>query len=708
MQNRWSESEAAGFVAAQGASCKEDVALLTYATRLLGSDPDLAMHGGGNTSCKATLTSVLGESQPALFIKASGVDLATITPGDFVALDQRYLVRLLDLAGLSDEAMAGEFACHALRASSRRASVETLVHAVLGPTYVMHTHPSAILGLTNRNTSAEAIRAALGDDVAVVPYARAGLELAQAVRTTMRQSPKTGALVLMHHGLVTWGTTARQAYDATITQVSRAESWLSKSRTQPLAAKAAPTAERQQRYLRVAPVIRSALGGGLASTLGERVILEALLDPDLANLLEAPQGKKLALTAPLTPDYLVRTRRFPLWLDSAQGADNAEGPVDGLKAFKQQLEQAIAAYQAEYRSYVHEHAGADSAAPDVLPRVLLLPGIGVVCAGRDTDEARMVRDITRQGLRAKLAILEGGADYVPLTDDHLFDMEFRGYQQAKTARAARDDQHDLGSSVTLVTGAAGAIGSGICQALLERGCHVAATDLAGAALDGLVGELGQHYPGRIVAVAMDVTDGASVAAGFAQVVRTWGGLDGVIVNAGIAHVAPLTDLTLEAFRKLEAVNVEGTLLVLAQAGRHFALQASGGDIVLVSTKNVFAPGAGFGAYSATKAAAHQLARIASLEFAPLGVRVNMVAPDAVFSHGEKRSGLWAAVGPNRMKARGLDERGLEEYYRSRNLLKAPVTAEHVAAAVLFFLTRQTPTTGATIPVDGGLPDATPR
>jgi rhamnose utilization protein RhaD (predicted bifunctional aldolase and dehydrogenase)/NAD(P)-dependent dehydrogenase (short-subunit alcohol dehydrogenase family) len=704
MQNRWSDSEAAGFVAAQGTSCENSLALLTYATRLLGSEPDLAMHGGGNTSCKTTLTGVLGEAQPALFIKASGVDLATIAPGDFVALDHRYLVRLLDLGSLSDEAMAGEFACHGLRPSPRRASVETLVHAVLGPTYVMHTHPGVILGLTNRAAGAEAIAAALGKDIAVVPYARAGLELAQAVRTTMRQSTKAGALVLMHHGLVTWGATAREAYDATIALVSRAESWLTKSRTQTLAANAPATAERERRYLRLAPVIRSALGGGQANNLGERVILEALLDPDLANLLEAPGGKKLALTAPLTPDYLVRTRRFPLWLD---GAGNVESAED-VKAFRQRLEPAIAAYQAEYRSYVQQQTGPVADSPDFLPRVILIPGVGVVCAGRNVAEARMVRDITRQGLRVKIAIVEGGDDYVPLTDDHLFDMEFRGYQQAKTARTARDDEHDLGSSVTLVTGAAGAIGSGICQALLDRGCHVAATDLPGAALDGLVGELHQHYPGRILAVAMDVTDAASVTAGFAKVIRTWGGLDGVIVNAGIAHVAPLTELTLDAFRKLEAVNVEGTLLVLAEAGRHFAVQASGGDIVLVSTKNVFAPGAGFGAYSATKAAAHQLARIASLEFAPLGVRVNMVAPDAVFSHGEKRSGLWAAVGPNRMKARGLDERGLEEYYRSRNLLKAPVTAEHVAAAVIFFLSHQTPTTGATIPVDGGLPDATPR
>jgi len=196
--------------------------------------------------------------------------------------------------------------------------------------------------------------------------------------------------------------------------------------------------------------------------------------------------------------------------------------------------------------------------------------------------------------------------------------------------------------------------------------------------------------------------------GFQRVIQGWGGVDLVVANAGVAHVSPLTGVDADAFQKLEKVNIEGTLNVLAEAGRHFGKQGTGGDIVVVSTKNVFAPGATFGAYSATKAAAHQLARIASLELAGIDVRVNMVSPDAVFSHGGRRSGLWAEVGPGRMKARGLDEKGLEEYYRNRNLLKARVTAVHVARAVLFFATRQTPTTGATIPVDGGLPDATPR
>jgi NAD(P)-dependent dehydrogenase (short-subunit alcohol dehydrogenase family) len=266
----------------------------------------------------------------------------------------------------------------------------------------------------------------------------------------------------------------------------------------------------------------------------------------------------------------------------------------------------------------------------------------------------------------------------------------------------------LDGKTALVTGAAGAIGAAVCRGLLEQGCRVAATDLASERLDKLVGELETAGAGRVKGVALDVTDERSVADGFDAATAEWGSLDIVIDNAGIALVSSLAEMDLEAFRRLERVNIEGTLLTLREAGRRFAAQGRGGDVVLITTKNVFAPGAQFGAYSATKAAAHQLARVASLEFAAHGVRVNMVSPDAVFGEGGRRSGLWAEVGPDRMRARGLDEAGLEEYYRGRNLLKARVTGEHVARAVLFLVSGQTPTTGATIPVDGGLPDATPR
>jgi NAD(P)-dependent dehydrogenase (short-subunit alcohol dehydrogenase family) len=275
-------------------------------------------------------------------------------------------------------------------------------------------------------------------------------------------------------------------------------------------------------------------------------------------------------------------------------------------------------------------------------------------------------------------------------------------------RKDNDSDLPLKNKVALVTGAAGAIGYGICRGLLEAGCHLAATDLPGEKLDAFSADLKKTAGEHIIGVPLDVTNKVSVTQGFENTIQTWGGIDIVVVNAGIPLVSYLKDIDLEAFRKLEKVNVEGTLLTLAEAARLFIAQGTGGDIIIISTKNVPAPGAGFGAYSATKAACHQLGRIASIELAQYGVRVNMIAPDGVFSEGKYKSGLWQQIGPQRMQGRGLDEKELQEYYRNRNLLKTTVTGRHVSNAVLFFATHQTPTTGATIPVDGGLPDATPR
>ena len=274
----------------------------------------------------------------------------------------------------------------------------------------------------------------------------------------------------------------------------------------------------------------------------------------------------------------------------------------------------------------------------------------------------------------------------------------------------RDDKSvlPLKNKVSLVTGAAGAIGYGICCGLLEKGCHLAATDLPGKKLDSFTADLKQIAGDRVIGIPIDVTDEGSVVRGLESVSLTWGGIDIVVINAGIPLAKFLKDIDLDDFRRLEKVNVEGTFLTLREITHHFILQDTGGDVIIVSTKNVPSPGAGFGAYSATKAAAHQLGRIASLELAQYGVRVNMVAPDAVFGEGKYKSGLWGEIGPDRMKARNLDEDGLHKFYQDRNLLKAKVTERHVSNAVLFFATRQTPTTGATIPVDGGLPDATPR
>jgi rhamnose utilization protein RhaD (predicted bifunctional aldolase and dehydrogenase)/NAD(P)-dependent dehydrogenase (short-subunit alcohol dehydrogenase family) len=702
MINRWNDQDAARFVDQYTAAWGEPLALRTYTSRLLGADPALVLHGGGNTSVKAPRRNVLGDEVPAIFVKASGFDLATIEPGGHPALDLAALLRLRALDDLDERAMVNELRRALFDAKGPTPSVETLVHAFLPGAFIDHTHADAILTLTNQHDGFALVQDAVGDSAVVLPYLEPGFDLAKAAGAAGARGGCT--LVLMKHGLMTWGPTAREAYDCHIDLVSRAELFAARrarrgaaiSVTVPTAA----VAEAVKRFELAAPVLRGQLARetGDADRLWDRVVLQPIITGSVLELLGADGAKDLLVTPPLTPDYLIRTKSLPLWIDALAWDDPAQ--------LRSQAREAIQAYSAAYEAYVDRHRAEmrdGLAAFDPFPRVILMPGLGAVCAGRTARDAAIARDITGMTLQVKADIARLGT-YEGLGERELFRQEYRGIQHAKLGRAGGP----LSDRVALITGAAGAIGTGIAAGLLEAGCHVVVTDLAGAALDSVAAEFASEFPGHAVGVPMDVTDTASVADAFRSAARTWGGVDLVIVNAGIAHVSPLATMDIETFRRIERVNIEGTLLVLAESGRHFALQGTGGDIVLVSTKNVFSPGAKFGAYSATKAAAHQLARIASLELADIDVRVNMVSPDAVFSHGTRRSGLWAAVGPDRMKARGLDEAGLEEYYRTRNLLKAKVTARHVANAVLYFATRQSPTTGATIPVDGGLPDATPR
>jgi rhamnose utilization protein RhaD (predicted bifunctional aldolase and dehydrogenase)/NAD(P)-dependent dehydrogenase (short-subunit alcohol dehydrogenase family) len=704
MNNGWIDAEADDFIKTHGPEWGDDVALLTYATRLVGSRPDLAMHGGGNTSIKGVVRTVSGDAAAALFVKASGVALEEVAPSDFVCLDHVYLKKLRTVSSLTDEIMAGEFRTHMLKPGDALPSIETLMHAFLDPRCVVHTHPAAILALTNRVGCEATIAAALGGDVGVAPYINSGLALGLAVADRFDGEKELRAIVVMHHGLVTWGTGPKQAYDCTIEMVGRAEAYLRKSRQRispPVTATPVETARK--RYTKIAPLLRGLLSpvSGDPDNPHQTMVFAPLISREVLDILDSPGAGALVCTAPLTPDYLVRTKAYPLFIENPDYQE--------IDLFRRQLAREIASFSAGYDAYLKRFASRlpefDVSGFDLLPRVLLLPGLGAVCAGADLSMARVARDITEQAIMVKHMIKETAGTYLGLTEEHLFDMEFRAFQRAKVAGK---DHKPLRGRVAIVTGAAGAIGSGICEELLRQGCHVAATDLAGEHLDAMTFKLKNLHRERALVLALDVTDGASVSTAFEKTVEAFGGIDIVVINAGMAHVSALSEMDLDAFRRLERVNVEGTLLMLAQAGKLFKRQDTAGDVVLISTKNVFAPGAKFGAYSATKAAAHQLCRIASLEFAEMGVRVNMVAPDAVFSHGSRRSGLWAEVGPDRMKARGLDEKGLEEYYRGRNLLKARVTAEHVARAVVFFVTHQTPTTGATIPVDGGLPDATPR
>ena len=702
MKNRWSQRTAAGFVSKYGKMWGDDVALRTYTSRLIGEEPELVLHGGGNTSVKATFRNILGRQCPAIFVKASGYDLRLTEPEGHPALDLEYLKQLRELETCSDQVMANELRTHLFQADAPMPSIETLLHAFLPPKFIDHTHADSVLALSNRPDGEKRVRDALGDDVIILEYVRPGFPVARAAAEAFEEKAHSIGMVLMKHGLVTWGDTARESYDRTIKLVTEAERYLVRMKTKPVrTAKATPSGTARKRYRFVAPILRGALAQRTEDPDRpyRRFVLKPVCSADMLSLLSSPRGKRIVLSPPLTSDHLIRTKPFPLWVDKPDYDDEAK--------LKRQLSRAVAAYEDRYHAYVNRHIDEFESAvepADPVPRVIALPGLGVVCAGRDVVEAEVVRDITVQTLKVKTQIAASGA-YGGLTEEQLFDMEYMSLQQAKLGDR---DELPLERCVAVVTGAAGAIGSGICEELLKHGCHVAATDLARSGLRSLVTELSQTHGDRVIGVPLDVTDARSVTEGFRQIIETWGGVDLLVANAGLALVSSLEGMDARAFQKVQQVNVDGTLGVLSEAARHFRRQGTGGDVVLISTKNVFSPGAQFGAYSATKAAAHQLARVASLELAEAGVRVNAVSPDAVFEHHGRRSGLWAEVGPDRMRARGLDEKGLEEYYRNRNLLKSAVTATHVARAVLFFATRQTPTTGATIPVDGGLPDATPR
>ncbi len=702
MKSRWSDSQAEAMLRQYAGQWGEDIVLRTYTGRLLGAEDALVLHGGGNTSVKTGFTGVTGETLRAVYVKESGKDLAGVEPHDHVGLDLAYLERLRKLEDLADDAMADELLLHRLVARSGQPSIEALLHAFLPVRFIDHTHADAILALTNQPNGERLVREALGDGVIVLPYVRPGFRLARAAADAYDDAPGSAGMVLMKHGLVTWGETARESYERTIELVSRAEDYLARKAVLPVpSAPAVSREEVERRYRECAPLIRGLVAAptGNEDRPYRRMILLPLQDEETLTFLESGEAKEVLLTPPLTTDHLIRVKPYPLWIDNPS--------YDDLDALRDRLAEAVREYAAQYDTYVDRHAGEMAAGLrrfDPLPRVILMPGLGAVCAGEDVRQAVIAQDITEHTLKVKSRIAAMGR-YEGLDERHVFDMEYFSLQHAKLAR---EDEQPLRGTVAFVTGAAGAIGSAICEELLAAGCHVAATDLPGRRLEDLERELEGAHDGRIKGVPVDVTSPASVAEGFSSVIQAWGGIDIVIINAGLAHVSTLAEMDPADFKKLEQVNVEGTLHVLSEAARLFRKQGTGGDVVLISTKNVFAPGAGFGAYSATKAGAHQLARIAGLELAGLDVRVNMVAPDAVFGHGNRKSGLWAEVGPDRMKARGLDENGLEEYYRNRNLLKARVTAVHAARAVLFFVTRQTPTTGVTLPVDGGLPDATPR
>lgn len=707
MKSRWSDSDAREFVD-RYAEAGPDLALRVYTSRLIGAEPDLVMHGGGNTSVKLRRRDILGEPVEAICVKGSGWDLDSIEPAGLPAMRLDGLRRLRALDRLSDEEMVNQQRTHLFDSTAPNPSVETLLHAFLPHRFIDHTHADAILALTNQPDGEAVVREALGDDVVVVPYVMPGFALAKLAAESFERRPTARAMVLLKHGLFSFGDDARSSYEQTIEIVDRAERFIAgRTGRSPATADARPSvplpADALDRARRAASAVAPVLRGLLARASGDpdrphrRVILEHRVSAEILEWLAAPECAGLAARGPLTPDHVIRTKPKPLFVADPTGPDGTG-----------RLAAAIDAYRREYGAYVDAQMaarGVERTRLDPDPRVLLLPGIGILAAGRSRKDAAIAADLAEHTIRIQ-AIGERLGHYEALGDGDLFDMEYWSLEQAKLGK---ETEKPLARQVALVTGAAGAIGVGIALELARAGAHVVLADLdedrleqARARVATLAGRAG------VIAVRMDVTDEASTEAGFAEACRVFGGIDLVVPNAGIAYVSPLADSDAGKFRRVLDVNLTGYFLTMRAAIRVMREQGTGGNIVVNASKNVFGPGADFGAYSASKAAGHQLGKVAAIELAREGIRVNMINADAVFAEGETPSGLWQEIGADRARSKGIAPGALEEHYRERNLLHARITGAHVGRAVVFFAANETPTTGATLPVDGGVAAAFPR
>ena len=694
MHSLWDDREAAEFVDRYGERWGEPLALRVCSSRLIGRDDTLVLHGGGNTSVKAAATDLLGNEREAIYVKGSGWDLVDIEPEGLPGLDLAYLRTLRALDELSDEAMVNELRTHLFDASSPNPSIETLLHAFVPHAFVDHSHANAILALTNQEEGEKLVNEALGDAVPLLPYVMPGFPLALQVAQAVEEHPRVPGVVLRHHGLFTWGRNARESYERHIELVGQAERLLDERGRKPLTVRIeADVDQASARATVIAPLLRGALTRLARSTHpASSFVLDWRADEALLGILGSEEARDLALAPPLTPDHTIRTKPAPCWIEP--GATDRAG-----------IEAALDDFAAGYRHYFErgvEEFGQRTVL-DVAPRLVCVPGCGVFGVGADAKAAGIAADIAEHTLATKAASNELGK-YQGLPDRDLFDIEYWSLEQAKLAKGGAPA---LRGKVAAVTGGAGAIGEAVGHALAAAGAEVALLDRDAEACEAAAARI-VAAGGRASAHVADVTDPDVLDAAFGEIVLRYGGLDILVPNAGIAHVGAIVDLDPEAFRRVVDVNQTGVLHTLQAGGRVLLAQGTGGSGVLGSSKNVAGPGAHFAAYSASKAGAHQIGRVAALEWADAGIRVNMVCPDAVFGFGDNTSGLWDAVGPDRARSRGMDPSELPNFYMERSLLKQPVRAEDVGRAVLFFASPDQPITGAMLPVDAGVPGAFPR
>ena len=652
MQSLWSESEAAAY--------HGDLAQRVYSSRLLGRDKSLVLHGGGNTSVKIRERNLVGGDEEILYVKGSGWDLEFIEAAGFSPVRMAHLLKLARLKALSDPQMVNELATHMTRAAAPAPSVETILHALLPHKYVDHTHSDAVLAVTNTADGAQRIARIYGERVVVIPYVMPGFDLAQLCADLFpRQAGKnTIGMVLLSHGIFSFGATARESYERMIELVDMAERYLDEHGAWRLAPAATFVA---------APVPATqiaALRADISRTAGSPMIVATHQDARTASFARRADVAKLSQQGPATPDHVIRTKRLPIL-----GRD-----VDG--------------YAQSYGVYFEQnapHAKEPKTMLDAAPRVVLDPALGLCAVGRTTKDAAIVADLYRHTMDViERATLLGGFQALPARD--IFEVEYWDLEQAKLRKAGKPPL--FAGEIALVTGAASGIGKACVDSLLARGAAVVGLDI-----DPRIETL--YARPDFLGQRCDVTARDEVIAGIESAVRAYGGLDMLILNAGIfpggTAIAALDDA---AWRTVMSINLDSNLMLLRECHALLKLAPRGGRVTVIGSKNVPAPGPGAAAYSASKAALVQLARVAALEWGADNIRINILHPNAVFD-----TGIWSGeVLASRAAHYGLSV----EQYKKNNILRTEVTSRDVAELAaemcgpLF-----AKTTGAQLPVDGG-------
>jgi rhamnose utilization protein RhaD (predicted bifunctional aldolase and dehydrogenase)/NAD(P)-dependent dehydrogenase (short-subunit alcohol dehydrogenase family) len=651
MKSLWSDAEAAQFTGPLGPR--------VYTSRLLGRDKSLVLHGGGNTSVKLSEKNLFGEEEDVLYVKGSGWDLETIEPAGFSPVALAYVRRLAGLPALPDPQMVNELNTHMLRAGAPSPSVETILHALLPHRYVDHTHADAVLSVSNAPEGEKRIREIYGERVVVIPYIMAGFDLAAyCAREFPRQAKgNTVGMVLLSHGIFSFADDARTSYELMVELVSMAEEYLARKKAWQVAVSPSKSSSFNREE---AAQLRRAI----SDQAGNPLLLKVNDSPRFLGFAQRPDLEKLALQGPATPDHVIRTKPFPM------------------------IGRDVAAYARRYRAYFEKHiqkTGEQKTMLDAAPRMALDPALGFVAAGRTAKDTAIVEDLYDHTIDVILRA-EALGGWRALEQKHTFDIEYWDLEQAKLRKGGTPPVFT--GEVVVVTGAASGIGKACVESYLKRGAAVVGLDRNPAI------ETMWQRP-DVLGVTCDLINRDHIGKALDLAVRRFGGVDMLVLNAGIFPASQaIQDIAAESWRSAMAVNVEANLLVMQACHSLLKLAPRTGRIVVIGSKNVPAPGPGAAAYSASKAALNQLARVAALEWSKDGIRINSLHPNQVFD-----TALWTdEVLAARAKAYNLTV----EQYKKNNLLRQEVSSKDVAELAaemcgpLF-----AKTTASQVPVDGG-------